>query len=415
MDRTILHCDMNSFYASVELLAHPELAGVPVAVCGDPKSRHGIILAKNEEAKKYKVQTAETIWQAKRKCPDLVLLPAHRSKYEEYCRIINGIYLRYTDLVEPFSIDESWLDVTGSLGKFGLSGKEMADEIRETVKAETGLRLSAGVSFNKIFAKMGSDYKKPDATTVITRDNFRELLWPLPAGDLIFVGKSTAAKLESLNIRTIGGIAQADPALLRSVFGKHGEEMYRYANGLDDAPVSAYDSRREHKSVGCGITFSRNLQGRDDVRTAVVTLGDRVSERLRRKGLWASGVKVDIRDPNFRSISRQMQLESATNSSAEIAAAAMDLIDRNWRYTDPIRLITVTGINISEGLPEEQLSLFAPAQEEEKKKNEAVDAALDSIRGKFGKYAIMYGGTLGNDLGISYQEKEEEEIEYEER
>ncbi|MBQ2228713.1 MAG: DNA polymerase IV [Firmicutes bacterium] len=415
MDRTILHCDMNSFYASVELLEHPELDGKPVAVCGDPHSRHGIILAKNEEAKKYKVQTAETIWQARRKCPDLILLAAHHYKYERFSKIINAIYLRYTDLVEPFSIDESWLDVTGSLSKFGMTGKEIADEIRETVKAETGLRQSVGVSFNKIFAKMGSDYKKPDATTVITRENYKDILWPLPARDLIFVGKSTAAKLESLNIRTIGAIAQADPSMLHRVFGKHGDEMYRYANGLEDSPVARYDAAREYKSVGNGITFRRNLQGREDVRTAVVSLSDRVSVRLRKHGLRASGVKVDIKDPNLRTISRQMQLESSTNSSAELAKAAMDLIDRNWRYTDPIRLITVTGINISEGMPEEQISLFEPVLEEKRKQNEAIDAAMDSIRDKFGKYSIMHGGALGNDMGISYKESEEEEIEYEER
>ena len=415
MDRTILHCDMNSFYASVELLEHPELDGKPVAVCGDPHSRHGIILAKNEEAKKYKVQTAETIWQARRKCPDLILLAAHRYKYERFSKVINAIYLRYTDLVEPFSIDESWLDVSGSLAKFGMTGKEIADEIRETVKTETGLRQSVGVSFNKIFAKMGSDYKKPDATTVITRENYKDILWPLPARDLIFVGKSTAAKLESLNIRTIGAIAQADPSMLHRVFGKHGDEMYRYANGLEDSPVARYDAAREYKSVGNGITFRRNLQGREDVRTAVVSLSDRVSVRLRKHGLRASGVKVDIKDPNLRTISRQMQLESSTNSSAEIAKAAMDLIDRNWRYTDPIRLITVTGINISEGMPEEQISLFEPVLEEKRKQNEAIDAAMDSIRDKFGKYSIMHGGALGNDMGISYKESEEEEIEYEER
>ena len=415
MDRTILHCDMNSFYASVELLEHPELDGKPVAVCGDPHSRHGIILAKNEEAKKYKVQTAETIWQARRKCPDLILLAAHHYKYERFSKIINTIYLRYTDLVEPFSIDESWLDVTGSLSKFGMTGKEIADEIRETVKTETGLRQSVGVSFNKIFVKMGSDYKKPDATTVITRENYKDILWPLPARDLIFVGKSTAAKLESLNIRTIGAIAQADPSMLHRVFGKHGDEMYRYANGLEDSPVARYDAAREYKSVGNGITFRRNLQGREDVRTAVVSLSDRVSVRLRKHGLRASGVKVDIKDPNLRTISRQMQLESSTNSSAEIAKAAMDLIDRNWRYTDPIRLITVTGINISEGMPEEQISLFEPVLEEKRKQNEAIDAAMDSIRDKFGKYSIMYGGLLGNDLGISYKNSQEEEIEYEER
>ena len=218
-----------------------------------------------------------------------------------------------------------------------------------------------------------------------------------------------------MNIRTIGAIAQADPALLHSAFGKHGDEMYRYANGLDDAPVSEYGVEREIKSVGKGITFSRNLLGRDDVRTAVVSISDRVSQRLRKYGLRALGVKVDIRDPEFRDISRQVQLDSSTNSSVEIAAAAMDLIDRNWRYERPIRLITITGINLSEGEPEEQLSLFSPAWEEAKKKNEAVDAAMDAVRDKFGKYSIMYGGLLGNDLGISYKDSKEEEIEYEER
>ena len=203
--------------------------------------------------------------------------------------------------------------------------------------------------------------------------------------------------------------------MLHRVFGKHGDEMYRYANGLEDSPVARYDAAREYKSVGNGITFRRNLQGREDVRTAVVSLSDRVSVRLRKHGLRASGVKVDIKDPNLRTISRQMQLESSTNSSAEITKAAMELIDRNWRYADPIRLITITGINISEGMPEEQISLFEPVLEEKRKQNEAIDAAMDSIRDKFGKYSIMHGGALGNDMGISYKESEEEEIEYEER
>lgn len=413
MDRTILHCDMNSFFASVELLDHPELAGRPVAVSGDPTSRHGIILAKNEEAKKYKVQTAETIWQARRKCPNLILLPSHRYKYEEFCSIINGIYLRYTDMVEPFSIDESWLDVSGSLNHFGMDGRELADHIRETVKRETGLRLSAGVSFNKVFAKMGSDYKKPDATTVISRDNYRRLLWPLPAEEMFFVGKATGEKLAAMNIHTIGDIARADERLLESTFGKHGRDLYRYANGLDDAPVSKYNAQKEYKSVGNGITFKRNLRGREDVRTAVISLSDRVSQRLRKHGLRAGGIKVDIKDPDFRVITRQKQLDRAVNSSVEIAAAAMEIIDRNWHYPDPIRLLTITGINIGCGEREEQMNLFG-LSEEVHKQNEAVDAAMDAVRSKFGRYSIMYGGALGNDLGISYKEDESEVIQYEE-
>ena len=193
--RWILHCDCNSFYASVELLAHPELRAQPVAVCGDPQSRHGIILAKNEPAKRFGIQTAETIWQAKRKCPELVLLPTHRHLYSKYCNIINEIYCEYTDLVEPFSIDESWLDVTGSWRLFAKSPKQLGDILRARVQAETGLTISVGVSFNKVFAKLGSDYKKPNATTLITPDNFKQILWPLPVGDLLFVGKACAQRL----------------------------------------------------------------------------------------------------------------------------------------------------------------------------------------------------------------------------
>ena len=208
MDRIILHCDLNSFYASVELLDHPELRDRPVAVCGDPNSRHGIILAKNEPAKRYKVQTAETIWQARRKCPELVLLPAHHWKYRDYSRRVNAVYERYTDLVEPFSIDESWLDITGSLHLFGGDAKALADEIRRVLREELGLTVSVGVSFNKIFAKMGSDYKKPDATTVISRENYQELLWPLPITSLLFVGRSAAAALEHYGVHTIGDLAR---------------------------------------------------------------------------------------------------------------------------------------------------------------------------------------------------------------
>ena len=206
MDRVILHCDMNGFFASVELLDYPQLRDKPMAVCGNPENRHGIILAKNEIAKKYGVVTAETLWQARKKCPDLQVVPPHHDKYKHYSRMINDIYLRFTDMVEPFSVDESWLDVTASLKLFG-AGKEIADTIRQTVKKELGLTLSVGVSYNKIFAKMGSDYKKPDATTIITRENFKNLLWPLDIHEMFFVGDATAARLHECGIKTIGELA----------------------------------------------------------------------------------------------------------------------------------------------------------------------------------------------------------------
>ncbi|MBO4991179.1 MAG: DNA polymerase IV [Firmicutes bacterium] len=405
MDRTILHCDMNGFYASVELLALPQYRDVPMAVCGSPDNRHGIILAKNEHAKKYGVVTAETVWQARKKCPQLVLVPPHHKLYKEYSLKINEIYLRFTDMVEPFSIDESWLDVTGSLKLFG-TGKEIGDRIRETVQEELGLTLSVGVSFNKVFAKMGSDYKKPNATTVITRDNYRQILWPLPVGELFFVGSATEEKLNQMGIRTIGQLAQSQPQVLTAVFGKHGQQMYEYANGLEDSPVARYTDQEEIKSVGNGITFRRNLEGEKDVAVAVTALSDRVATRLRSHGLKCGGVKVDIKDPMFQTISRQKQLDRPTNTAAELREAAMELIRRSWKVSDPIRLITLTGINLREENEAVQLSLFDTV-DERREKNEKMERTVDSIRRRFGGGAITYGGLMGNDIGIDIEEEKQ--------
>lgn len=319
MDRVILHCDMNNFYASVELLERPDLAGMPVAVCGDPEGRHGIILAKNQLAKAAGVVTAETVWQAKKKCPGLQFVRPHHDKYKDFSQQINQIYQQYTDMVEPFSIDESWLDVTASQRLFG-SGRQIADTIRQRIKGELGLTLSVGVSYNKIFAKMGSEYKKPDATTEITRENYRALLWDKPVGEMFFVGWATAEKLAGLGISTIGDLARANPASLKALLGKQGPLLHQYANGLDDSPVALYNQREKIKSVGNGITFRRNLTGLDDILTAVTSLSDTVASRLRKYQMKAWGVKVDIKDPGFKTISRQKQLPNATHLASEIRA-----------------------------------------------------------------------------------------------
>ena len=406
-DRVILHCDMNGFYASVELLDRPDLDGKPVAVCGDPESRHGIILAKNELAKRAGVVTAETIWQAKKKCPDLELVRPHRQKYTHYSKLINQIYLRYTDLVEPFSIDESWLDVTASQNLFG-SGKQIADEIRRTVREETGLTLSAGVSWNKIFAKLGSDYKKPDATTEISRENYRDIVWPLPARDMIFVGKSTSDKLLKSGIKTIGDMAHSDPKLLTSLLGKQGQMLWNYANGYDNAPVARYGESEPVKSVGNGITFRRNLMCEDDIITAVTGLSDTVASRLRHHKLKAFGVKVDIKDPSFTTISRQKQLFLPTNLASELAQASMELIHESWRPGAPIRMLTITGINLCDETVEEQISLFA-GDNHSHQQGEKIERTMDDIRSRFGSAAITFGGVLGNDLGIDIHDTDEEE------
>ncbi len=411
-DRVILHCDMNGFFASVELLSHPELRDRPMAVCGSPDKRHGIILAKNELAKKAGVVTAETVWQALKKCPDLQFVPPHMSKYKHYSRLINEIYQRFTDMVEPFSIDESWLDVTSSRSLFG-SGREIADTIRETVKKELGLTLSAGVSFNKIFAKMGSEYKKPDATTLITRENYKEILWPLPAKDMFFVGKATAQKLTAAGIRTIGDIALTNPDILESMLGKQGRQLWEYTNGLDSSPVARADESEKIKSVGNGVTFTRDLITEDDIITAVTSLSDTVAGRLRRYGMKACGVKVDIKDPYFKVISRQKQLFSPTNLAGELAKNALDIIHSSWKNGSPIRMLTITGINLTDEIFDEQLSLFGVSSDD-RQKSEQIERTMDEVRKKYGSSSIGFAAVLDNDIGAYVRGYAEEEADNDE-
>ena len=398
MDRVILHCDMNGFFASVELLSHPELANVPMAVCGNPENRHGIILAKNELAKKAGVVTAQTLWQARKKCPDLQVVPPHHDKYKHYSRLINEIYGRFTDMVEPFSIDESWLDVTASRRLFG-DGKYIADIIRKTVREELGLTLSAGVSFNKIFAKMGSEYKKPDATTVISRDNYKKILWPMPVSEMFFVGGATAQKLNKAGIMTIGQLAQTERALLENMLGKHGSQLYDYANGLDDSPVCRQCEKQKIKSVGNGITFKRNLTGTEDIKTAAMNLADTVAARLRHYEMKAHGIKVDIKDTELKTISRQKQLTVPTNLAYEISEAAVEIIISSWNIRKPIRMLTITGINLCDEDTEEQISLFG-ADTVSREKTENLERAMDSIRARYGQSSITFGKFKTDELGI---------------
>lgn len=397
-NRVILHCDMNGFFASVELLDYPELRDKPMAVCGDPESRHGIILAKNEIAKRYGIVTAETLWQARKKCPDLQTVPPHHKKYQHYSRLINEIYLQYTDMVEPFSVDESWLDVTASQKLFG-NGKQIADKIRHQVKKELGLTLSAGVSFNKIFAKMGSDYKKPDATTVITQENYKNILWPLDIRDLFFVGKATADKLQGIGIHTIGHLAESDRHTVTALLGKQGSIIHDYANGLDQTPVSRFDEREDVKSIGNGSTFRRNLKGIQDIRTAVIALSDTVAVRLRQKKKKTFGVKVDIKDPSLKVISRQQQLDNPTNLAENIADAAVSIIEKSWNLRHPIRMLTVTAINLCPEDQAQQLSLFS-SENFQNETGEKMERTMDDIRKKFGRNAITFGRIIKNDIGL---------------
>ena len=391
-ERVILHCDLNCFFASVELLSYPALRDVPVAVCGDPESRHGIVLAKNEAAKQLGVKTAETIWQARQKAPHLITLPPHHSLYKEYSRKVNAIYGQYTDLVEPFGIDESWLDITGSMHLFGGDGKAIADRLRDRLRQELGLTISVGVSFNKIFAKLGSDYKKPDATTVIDRDNWKDIVWPLPAGDLLGVGHSTRKLLHQYGVETIGQLAEFPRQNLETLLGKHGAQLHDYANGLENSPVRPQHEAEPVKSVGNGTTFPRNLTRWEEVRSGLAVLSDSVAGRLRRYGMYCGGVALTIRDAQFRQFSRQTRLDSPTHLQKDIYRAALELARQSWRAPDPVRALTITALYLTEDADSfEQLDLLNREAPKQNEKQEKLEQAMDAIRGKYGKGAITFG------------------------
>ena len=392
--RVIFHCDLNCFFASVELLDKPALWDVPVAVCGDPKSRHGIILAKNEPAKKRGVQTAETVWQAKKKCPVLVLLPPHHELYEVYSRRVNEIYGRFTDLVEPFGIDESWLDVTGSLHLFGGDARALADRIRATVKAETGLTVSVGVSFNKVFAKLGSDLKKPDATTVIPPEGWRDIVWPLPVGDMLFAGRSTQRVLGQYGIETIGQLAACPEEMAEQLLGKMGGQLWRYANGLDNSPVRPGHQREPVKSVGNGTTFPADLVRWEQIRQGLAPLCDSVATRLRRQRLYAGGVSVTLKGVDFKTVSRQMRLDEPTHLMRDIWETAQELARQIWKAPTPIRAMTVTALYVTEdGQAYRQLDLLGQASAKRSERQEKLESAVDAIREKYGSGAIRFGQT----------------------
>lgn len=397
-DRVILHCDCNSFFASVETVFNPQYRDVPMAVAGSVENRHGIILAKNEHAKKFNIKTAETVFSAKKKCPDLVLLDPHYDRYVEYSVKANEIYSRYTDMVEPFGIDESWLDVTAS-GVFG-NGYEIAEKIRQEIKQELGITVSVGVSFNKVFAKLGSDYKKPDATTVISRENFKDIVYPLPVSDLLFVGKSTADALKHLGIRTIGDLAEANRELLVMKLGKSGAMLSSYAKGEDNSPVES-SSKADAKSIGNGFTFKHDLVGREECLTGIKYLSEEIGTKLRIKGLKCSTVQLTIKDEYLRSIQRNLTLSSPTDISSEIADAAYRILCREWKEERPIRMITVTATNIVRAdSVHEQLGFFDSEKTEKREKNGKREIAVDEIRRKFGTDSIVRASIIENDIGI---------------
>lgn len=398
--RTILHVDLNNFYASVECLYNPTLRGKPVAVAGDPANRHGIILAKNMPAKKLGVKTGEAIWQAKNKVPDLICVPPQYDKYLRFSRAVRKIYYRFTNQVESFGIDEAWLDVSGSVNLFG-SGPEIAEKIRKTVKNELGLTVSIGVSWNKIFAKFGSDYKKPDAVTCIRQDNYQDIIWPKPASDLLYVGHATERKLKGIAILTIGDLAKRDPALLKLSLGKWGLILSDFARGLDSSPVRVIDERSAVKSIGNGVTTPRDITSADDAKLVFICLAESVAARLRENALKCTGVEITLRDSSLYTVTRQTKLSYPTYFSEDILNAAMQLLNRNYDfYTNKhLRSIGVRGINLVTAEKGYQLEMFVADNTDKK---DRLAKAVDQLRRRFGHDAVLRAATLlDNTLRIN--------------
>ena len=388
VDRAVLHCDLNNFFASVACRDDASLAGHPVAVGGSTSDRHGIILAKNELAKAFRVQTGEALWQAKQKCPGLIIVPPDYRRYQYFSLMVRDIYSEYTDLIEPFGIDESWLDVTGSTRLFG-SGKKIADEIRQRIKNELGITVSVGVSFNKTFAKLGSDYKKPDATTVITPENFKEILFPLPIGDMLYIGRHTVPKMKLLGINTIGDLASSDVKMLSSQFGKTGITMYELCNGRDVSPVICVPPRA--KSYSNGMTFVRDLENERDYRAAVTYLAEKVSFRMRRDKARCRVIGVAVRDTSLNVLDRSRRLVSATSATDVLINGFWDLLTSNWDVSKMARSITLMCSSVENEFPSEQIKFFYSAEETQRMKGESLDASVDSLRERYGKGIIRRG------------------------
>ena len=392
-ERAILHSDLNSFYASVEMMLDPRLKGKAVAVCGATEERHGIVLAKSEAAKKAGVKTGMANWQARQLCRDLILVPPQYDQYIKYSKLTRAIYNRYTDLVEPFGMDECWCDVTAA-GYYG-SPMEIAEEIRKSVKEELGLTVSIGVSFNKIFAKLGSDMKKPDAITQITSDNFKEKVWPLSCSEMIYCGPSTTRKLDRYGIHTIGDVARTDPAFLKGFLGVNGVALWQYAAGLDQSRVMHKDYVSPVKSVGHGITCITDLNNEEEVFRVMLELAQDVGHRLRVNELSAGGVQIWIRGNDLGGCQFQCRLPVKTQLPSELAAAGFRMFHEKYTWETPVRAVCIRAIGLVPKAAPDQYTIFDDPQL--RRKREQIQDAVEDIRGRFGKRAITYA-TLLKDL-----------------
>ncbi|NLW53134.1 MAG: DNA polymerase IV [Tissierellia bacterium] len=391
MNRSILHCDMNNCFASIEAKLNPSLKNKPIAVCGSQKERHGIVLAKSQEAKILGVKTGEAIWEAKIKCPDLLIVPPHYDEYLKHSNMARELYYEYTNQVESFGLDEAWLDVTGSQGLYG-SASNIADELRNRMKKEIGITISVGVSFNKVFAKLGSDLKKPDAITIIDKKDVVKKVWPLDVDALIGIGPATKRKLNRINIFSLGDLARANPKTLKNLLGINGPYLWNLANGNDNSPVADIYDQFPVKSIGHGITCTSDLLNDREVMHVLQTLALKVTKRLIEGGFQARGVYVSVRDRELKKTRFQAQFAYPTVSSIIFVEKAMELFRKNYIWEKSIRSIRIKAINLLEEKRDIQLQFFEDFEHHQKR--ETLDRTIYDIKKKFGEDSITFGGLM---------------------
>lgn len=393
MDRVILHCDLNNFFASATLAGNPTLKTLPVAICGDAKKRHGIVLAKNTIAKNFGVLTAETIWEAKRKCPELITLPPDYKLYEQLSKKVQKIYLDYSDRVEPFGIDECWVEITNPNMSLTL-GAEVANKIRNRVKAECGVTVSVGVSFTKTLAKLGSDIKKPDAVTVIDKNYLKNVIYKMPCNDLLMVGRSTAKALKAMGIFTIGDLAAANETALIGKLGKNGQTLIKMAKGEDTAPVKSYFEHEKPKSIGHSATAEKDLTEENEVFAAFIEFSEGICYKLRKENLLASTVAIHTLTNDFEGEEHRAPLDSPTDLSMTIAKAAMDLFRKNNCLKTPLRAVGVRVVNLVEKAEAKQLSLFENTGETAAQ--QSLEKEILDIRSKYGNNSLKRAVCINN-------------------
>ena len=393
MERWIIHSDINHCYAQIEEMMYPELRNVPMAIGGHEEDRHGIILAKNDLAKKYHIKTGESLRDAFQKCPELLIVPPHYDDYLFYTEEVKRIYREYSDKVESFGLDEAWIDITGTEKLFHKTAMELAEEIQRRVFKELGLTVSMGLSFNKVFAKLGSDLDKKQGLAVITRDNFKDMVFPLPVADILYIGKATSSQLNERNIYTLGDLALSSKEYIKSFLGKNGEMVWLFANGYDTLSVNS--SQQVIKSVGNGITAKHDIHTIEEAKIVLSMLAESVAKRLRQSNKLGSVISIGMRYKDLQGLSRQKRVDTPTNIAQEILDMVMILLRDNWNMAIPLRSLS---ISVSSRVEKEtyayQMSLFNTANEEDRYEQLHLEEVIQEIKERWGEKSIKYGHSL---------------------